>query len=313
MSKKTIIKLVLGVIVTVVIVYYSVVSLGSIDIENIFNSNTNWGLATLSVVIFMYANYIRGLAYTHGIDPDMDQMTAFRIVGIGHAANMVLPLHAGEGLRIAFFSSDYSIMRRTKLLLIPAAADFVAIMVISLLSVPFSGFKDPNLLKALWFLLFLCVAVAVVLVVVIYLVPRLRRYAKEYMNFATVKMMFWVMLSWILLLISTWIGLVAFGFHVLVSMKMALAVFATTNIINFIPASPGSIGLFEYGTVLALGGLSVNHTQALAAGWLLHIIQYAALLPMGIVLYITALHGKYGDTLKSMWRKNRQKNNISEK
>ena len=151
-----------------VIVYYSVVSLGSIDIGNILRAKTNWGLATVSIVIFMYANYIRGLAYTRGIDPNMDQMTAFRIVGIGHAANMVLPLHAGEGLRLAFFSSDYSIMRRTKLLLIPAAADFVAIMVLSLLSVPFSGFKDPTLLKALWFLLFLCVAVAVLLVVIIY-------------------------------------------------------------------------------------------------------------------------------------------------
>ena len=118
------------------------------------------------------------------------------------------------------------------------------------------------------------------------------------------------MLSWVLLLMSTWLGLVAFGFHVFESMKMALAVFAATNIINFIPASPGSIGLFEYGTVLALGGLGVNHTEALAAGWLLHIIQYVALLPMGVVLYITALHGKYGDELKNIWRKNRQKDNI---
>lgn len=53
-------------------------------------------------------------------------MTALQIVGLGHAANMVLPFHVGEGLRAAFFPKGYSAMRRTKLLIIPAFADFTA-------------------------------------------------------------------------------------------------------------------------------------------------------------------------------------------
>jgi len=303
MSKKTTLKLILGIIITIVIIYFSATTLGSLRLDDVFNQNVNWVLVGVSIVVFIYANYIRALAYTLGIDPSMDRMTAFRIVGIGHAANMVLPLHLGEGLRLAFFSSDYSIIRRTKLLLIPAAADFVAIMILSLLAVPFSGFSNPNLLKALWILSFLCIAAGVAFVAVVLCVPRLRDYVKEYMNFATVKMMFWVMLSWVLLLMSTWLGLVAFGFDVKASMNMALAVFAATNIINFIPASPGAIGLFEYGTVLALGGLGIKRTPALAAGVLLHVIQYAALLPMGVVLCITAFHGKYGAALKKMIHK----------
>ena len=121
-------------------------------------------------------------------------------------------------------------------------------------------------------------------------------------------MMFWVILSWILLLLSTWIGLEAFGFHWPYSIRMSLAVFAVTNIINFIPASPGAIGLFEYGTILGLGGLGVNQSTALSAGLMLHMIQYAALLPLGAVLYVKAIHGKYSNALKNFWKNYGNKN-----
>jgi uncharacterized membrane protein YbhN (UPF0104 family) len=307
MSKKTKLQLTLGFIITAIIVYFSIRALGRLHPGVVFHSDINWTLAAVSTVVFMYANYIRGLAFTRGIDPNIDRWTAFQIMGIGHAANMVLPLHAGEGLRFAFFPGNYTTRRRTELLLVSAAADVVAIIMLSLLAVPFSGFKDLNLSKALWILAFLCIATGILFAAVIYFVPRLRNYAKSYMNLDTLKMLFWVILSWVLLLLSTWIGLVAFGFHIAESMRMSLAVFATTNIINFIPASPGAIGLFEYGTILGLGSLGISQPTALSAGLLLHLIQYIALLPMGTVLYIMALHGKYGDTIRNMWNGSKRK------
>jgi uncharacterized membrane protein YbhN (UPF0104 family) len=85
---------------------------------------------------------------------------------------------------------------------------------------------------------------------------------------------------------------------------MSLAVFATTNLVGFIPASPGSVGLFEYGVIIGLAGLGIQQSVALPAGLLLHFIQYAALLPLGIVLSILAFHGKYG---KAIIRKMHQK------
>jgi uncharacterized protein (TIRG00374 family) len=103
------------------------------------------------------------------------------------------------------------------------------------------------------------------------------------------KMCFWVFLSWLVMLISIWIGLLSFGFRAEESISMSFAVFAATNIINFVPASPGGIGLFEYAVVLGLGGLGVQTMAAKSAGLLLHLIQYAALLPLGTVLYLTGL------------------------
>lgn len=306
MPNKTKLKLFIGLILTVVIVYYSIGALQGLDLGQIFHSHLNWGLVAISTAIYMYANYIRGLAYSRGIDREMDKMTAFQIVAIGHAINMVLPFHIGEGLRVAFFPSHYSTLRRTKLLIIPAFADFTAIMLLSILAVPFAGFKDRNLLDALWILTLLCIATYIVFMVLIFTFPKLRSYVREYLNFGTVKMMYWVILSWLLLFLSTWVGLVAFGFQTLPSIRLSLAVFSATNIINFIPASPGAIGLFEYGTILGLGGLGIDQTTALSASLLLHLIQYAALLPLGLFLYFKALHGQYGDAIRNMWHLNPQ-------
>ncbi|MDR3586760.1 MAG: lysylphosphatidylglycerol synthase domain-containing protein [Desulfosporosinus sp.] len=301
MPTKTKLKLFIGIIITAATVYYSIGALQSLQVSVLFNADINWGLALVSVAIFAYANYIRGLAYSRGIDRDMDRMTALQIVGIGHAANMVLPFHVGEGLRAAFFPRGYSAIKRTNLLIIPAFADFAAIMILSICAVPFAGFKDQNLLKALWILTFLCIAALIVFMILIFFRSPLRSYLHEYLNVDTVKMMNWVLLSWIILLVSTWIGLVAFGFPWVVSIRLSLAVFAATNIINFIPATPGAIGLFEYGTILGLGGLGIDPTTALSASLLLHLIQYAALLPLGGYLYIKSLHGQYGEALSKMW------------
>lgn len=310
MPKNTRLKMFIGIVITAIVVYYSVGALKDLHVGEVFRSNSklSLGLTLVSVIIYVYANYIRGLAYTRGIDRRMDRMTALQIVGLGHAANMVFPFHIGEGLRAAFFPKGYSALRRTKLLIIPAFADFVAIMLLSILAVPFAGFKDQHLLLALWILTFLCIAGFGLFVILILFLPRLRSYLSEYLISDIVKMLFWVVLSWILLLVSTWVGIVAFGFPWVASIRMSLAVFAATNIINFIPATPGAIGLFEYGTILGLGGLGVDQTTALAASLLLHLIQYAALLPLGLFLYLVAIHGHYREALGDIWQTQRQKN-----
>jgi hypothetical protein len=33
------------------------------------------------------------------------------------------------------------------------------------------------------------------------------------------------------------------------------------------------------------------------------VIQYGALLPLGAFLYVKALHGKYGNAIRDMWKK----------
>lgn len=303
MSTKTKLRLIFGGVLTAVIVYFSIRALRDLHPAELHEMHVNWVLVVLSILIFMFANYIRALAYTRGIDREIDRMTAFQIVGIGHAANMILPLRAGEGLRWVFFPHNYTARQRTEMLIVPALGDFVVIMVIALSAVPFAGFRNPLLLRALWILFFAFIGGCVLCVVLVALVPFLRRYVMGYMHPGMLRMMCWITLSWLLLLASMWVGLIAYGFGVWRSVRLALAAFAATNIISFIPASPGGIGLFEYGMILGLGGLGIGQGEAIASGLLLHFIQYAALLPLGGALYLIALHGQYGEDLRAMWHK----------
>lgn len=305
MSKKTMLQLILGTVITAVIIYFSVVMLKSNDfhLSEIFKMKINWWLVLLSVGVYMYSNYIRGLAYSKGIAPEMDNMTSLEVIGIGHALNMVLPVHAGEGLRLIFFPAEFSMKKRTKLAAITIIGDAVVVVIITALTVPIAHFTDKTLLKAMWIIFFICIGGLVAAAVLALVVPRLNKYLKEYCNKAMLKMLLWVALSWIILIAAFWLGLVAFGFSVVGSIQMALAVFVATNIINLVPASPGAIGLFEYGTIVGLGGLGVDKTVALSASLLLHLIQYMALLPLGAFLYVKAIHGKYGDAIKAAIKK----------
>lgn len=302
MNRKIKLQLIFGVIITAVIVYFSIYVIKSLNMSVIFRADVNWGLVALAVLIYIYSNYIRGLAFSRGIDPEMNRITALEIVGLGHALNMVLPLHAGEGLRLAFFPSSYPVARRTKLLLISFAADSVIVLIITALTVPFAGFTDRTLLNAMWIVLYIVIGLLAVFAALIVFVPRIKNYVKEYLNRSLLKMTFWVALSWIMLVSVNWLGLVAFGFEPVASIKMALAVFVATNIVNLVPASPGAIGLFEYGTIVALQGFGVDKNVALSASLLLHVIQYLALLPLGTFLYIKVMRGKYAEAVKAAWK-----------
>lgn len=288
MQKKTQIKIFAGIVITVIILYYTVKAMGGLNPGQIFSKNINWGLALLSAALFAFSNYIRALAYTYGIDRNLSQMTSFRIIGIGHASNMVLPLHAGEGLRLAFFPDSYSTIERTRLLVVQGISDFIVIIIMAILSVPFAGFKEP-LLGTLKIISLITLGICILTALVFFLIPGLKKYSRKYMTIDVLKMFIWVFLSWIVILVSMWIGLIAYGYSVSSSVQLALATFSATNLINFVPASPGSIGLFEYGVVLGLGGLGISVQSAKLAGLYLHLLQYIALMPLGLILYLTEL------------------------
>jgi uncharacterized membrane protein YbhN (UPF0104 family) len=302
-NKKIKFQLIVGLIITAAVIVFSVIALNELKMRVDLPPNINWLFVILAVLIYIYSNVIRGYAFSRGIDPEMDDMTALEVVGIGHALNMVLPLHAGEGLRLAFFPKNYSMAKRSKLCVITILSDTIVVIIIAALTVPFVGITDKTMLRWMWILLYACIGLLALMAALIAFVPRVKKYVKEFLGIALLKMTVWVALSWLILVAAFWLGLIACGFKTVESIEMAFALFVTTSIINLIPASPGGIGLFESGTIIGLGGFGVNSQAALQVSILLHLIQYMALLPLGVFLYIKAMHGKYGDAIRSIWKK----------
>ncbi len=303
MSRKMKLQLIFGIIITAVVVVFSCIVLDKFKMSVDLPPHINWLFVAFAVMIYIYSNVIRGYAFSRGVDPEMDDMTALEVVGIGHALNMVLPMHAGEGLRLAFFPSSYSVARRSKLVVITILSDTVVVIIIAALTVPFAGITDKTMLHWMWILLYCCLGLLAAMAALIFFIPAIKDYVKEYLNISLMKMTAWVALSWIIQISAFWFGLMACGYTLFESIRMAFALFVTTSIFNLIPASPGGIGLFESGVILALSGFGIASQDALKVSILLHLIQYMALLPLGVFLYVKAIHGKYGGAVRSALKK----------
>jgi uncharacterized membrane protein YbhN (UPF0104 family) len=291
MGRKMLIKIISGLALSVVIIYFTVKAMGGLNPGQIFAMKINWGLAILSAAIFAFSNYVRGLSYTYGMDRSITHMMAFRIIGIGHSTNMVLPLHAGEALRFPYFPKEYSMLERTKQVAVQGVTDLIVIVVLAIASIPFAGFREPILgtLKIVGLVLLILMVVGTL---VFFLVPGLRKYSKNYLNTRVIWMFVWAFASWIVIELSMWVALIGYGISAADAFRMSLAAFSATNVANFIPASPGSIGLFEYGVVLGLGGLGVTVDEAKFIGVYLHFIQYIAMIPLGVGLYLSGFADK---------------------
>ena len=295
MSKKLLIRIVAGILLSAVIIYFTIRAIGGLNPYWLLSANINWGLAVFSVVLFAFSVFVRAMVYPFGINKQIGVMEAFRIVAIGNAANMVLPIRAGELLRIALFPQSFSPSKRTWLVTVPAAADMLAIFSISELALPVSGFHNPTIVSALHIASSVILFAIIVLLILLFSVQRFKLTAEHFVKGSVFKMSLWVFFSWFVMLASIIFGLMAYGYNASQSVLMSFAIFASTNIVMLIPSTPGGIGLFEYGVVLGLEGFGITKFPAKEVGMLLHLIQYAALLPLGAWLYLYGIRRGHGD------------------
>lgn len=274
-----------GIVVTVAAFYFFMMAINGLNPSDIMKANVNWIFAALSAALFAFSTFIRALVYPYGIDKDMSIMEAWQIVAIGNVSNMILPFRAGEGVRLAVFPKRYSAVERAKLALIPGMADIAVILLLSIAAVYIADFKNPAYVMVLKLAVYGYLAVCALILIILLIIPKTRLEVLLYFNRDTLRMLKWVVLSWLAMLISIWIGFIAFGYGPFRSIILTFGAFAGMNIACLIPSSPGNLGIFEYSVIIGLAGLGISEIPAKTAGLLLHLIQYAALLPLGAILY----------------------------
>ena len=274
------------IIITVAALYFCMTLLNGLDPLVLLNANINWWLACISAIIFALASLLRALVYPYGIDKDMTVMEAWQIVAIGNAANMLLPFHAGEGVRLAVFPRRYSAANRARLLLIPGAADMAFILLLSIVAVYIADFKSPHYVLILKIASYGFLACCALTLIVLLCIPKTRPTVMSYFNRDTLQMLKWVLLSWLTMMLSIWVGFIAFDYDPLRSVILTFGAFAGMNIAGLIPSTPGNLGIFEWSVTVGLAGLGISEMPSKMAGLMLHVIQYASVLPLGIAMYI---------------------------
>jgi uncharacterized membrane protein YbhN (UPF0104 family) len=276
-----------SIIISVAALYFCMIALNGLNPSDIImNAHINWLLAVLSTLIFSVATLVRSFVYPFAIDKSMTVMEAWQIVAIGNAANMVLPFRAGEGVRLAVFPKRYSAAKRAKLALIPGIADIGIILLLSIAAVYIADFKNPTYVMILKLAGYGFLAICALALIILLIIPKTRVDVLSYIKKSTLHMIKWVVLSWLVMLLSIWVGFLSFGYTPLRSVTLTLGAFAGMNIAGIIPSSPGNIGIFEVSVIAGLSGLGIAEVPAKTAGLILHLIQYAALIPMGLALYL---------------------------
>jgi glycosyltransferase 2 family protein len=274
-----------GIFVTLAALYFCMTALNGLNPSTILNADINWWIAGISAIIFAFSTFIRALVYPYGIDKSMTVMEAWQIVAIGNATNMILPFHAGEGVRLAVFPKRYSAANRARLAVIPGIADICFMLLISIAAVYIADFKAPSYVLVLKIASYGFLACCALMFIILLSINKTRAAVMSYFNRETLQMIKWVALSWLCMILSIWAGFISFGYAPLRSIVLTFGAMAGMNIAGLIPSSPGNLGIFEWSVTVGLAGLGISEIPAKMAGLMLHLIQYAALLPLGIVLY----------------------------
>jgi glycosyltransferase 2 family protein len=223
---------------------------------------------------------------------------------VGLLANNVLPVRAGELVRVLALCRE-SGLRRTAVLATVGVERVFDLAVIALLQLAIaSRLPSADVTRRFTLLAVAILAISVLLVVVLAIAP-VRRVAGALLvrlpvlrtrggvlidslrtglaalrerELAAVALL-WTLASWFVLAFSGWCVLRAFGLHL--PWHAALFLIVAVTFAQAVPASAGSVGVFELAARSALVAYGVPPAVALSAGLVLHAVSALPFIALG--------------------------------
>jgi uncharacterized protein (TIRG00374 family) len=225
---------------------------------------------------------------------------------VGLLANNVLPVRAGELVRVLSLCRE-SGLRRTLVLATVGAERVFDLAVIAVLQLAVATqLPDAAVTRRFTLLAFLILAVSALVVVVLAIAPA-RRVAGDFLmrlpglrtrggvlidslrtglaalrhrELAAVALL-WTLGSWFVLSVAGWCVLQAFDLDL--PWHAALFLLVAVTFAQAVPASAGSVGVFELAARSALVAYGVPPAVALSAGLVLHAVSALPFIALGVV------------------------------
>lgn len=273
-------------------------------------AKTDWGWLTLSMGFNLVSIWVRARRWFYLFPPGARPAGLFSAVMIGYMGNNLLPLRAGEIVRV------YVVARRGQrfwttlaTLVVERVLDALAVVLILaglLLAIP----VPRELQWAALVFLSADLAIMAILAVMATAPQRLQglirtasrrwppletRLSKILDTFTEglqgvstlphlIPIIAWSAAIWVLWALGIWVAL--WAAHLDLPMAAAWAVLAFVGLGVSLPSSPGFVGVIQAATVLALALFSVPHTEALSFSLLLHASQFVPVTAAGLILLI---------------------------
>jgi glycosyltransferase 2 family protein len=234
------------------------------------------------------------------------RVPTFWATQVGLLANNVLPVRAGELVRVLALSREAGLRRTAVLATVGVERVFDLAVIAGLELAVASRLPDADVARRFTLLAAGILAATAVIVVVLAIAP-VRRFAGSLLlrlpmlrarggvvieslrtglaalrdrQLAAVALL-WTLASWLVLALAGWCVLQAFDLHL--PWHAALFLLVAVTFAQAVPASAGSVGVFELAARSALVAYGVPPAVALSAGIVLHAVSALPFIALGAV------------------------------
>ena len=283
---------------------------------------TNWAFLAVSLILNLVAVWVRAWRWRYLFPPRAQTSHLFNAVMIGYMANNVLPLRAGDVVRV-YIAARHGPRFWTTVatLVVERVLDGLAVGLMLaglLLTLPLpSELRWPAFLflsadvLAMVVLAIVAVAPGACTALVHLLLHRWRPLERRLLDaLGTIseglqgvrarRHFVPILVSsvgiWVVLAVAVWMALRAT--HLDLPLAASWAVLAFMGLGVSLPSSPGYIGVIQAATVLALALFSVPRTEALSFSLIFHAAQYIPVTIYGLVLLLVE-HVSLSDATRS--------------
>jgi len=273
-------------------------------------ADTQWGWLALSIIFCLAALWARAARWHHLFPRSAHPTHLFNAVMIGYMGNNVLPLRAGEALRVYVVTRrGQSFWTTVTTLVVERALDGLAVGVV----LAFVFFLIPTPREITWAAETFVGIVLVMLIVLVAITAAplpcrilihsltYRWPAIDHRMLAIFDTMsdglqgmrrpaqllptaIWSLVIWAVIILSVWTCFHAARLDLPVT--AALCVIAFLGVGVSLPSSPGFIGVYQAATVLALSFFDVGKVDALSFSLLLHASQFVPVTAWGLLLLV---------------------------
>jgi len=303
------VKILLGIAISVALLVYL---FWNVDVGAVLArlADTQWRWLALSMACNLASLWARSIRWRHLFPRGSHPAHLFNAVMIGYMGNNVLPLRAGEVLRVyvaARHGPRVSTVVAT--LVVERALDGLAIGLIlatslTLVPTPREIAWAAEVFGALVFVLLLALVVIAVAPLpcrifihsLTYRWPAIERRLLQAFDVMAdglqsmrrprqlVPIVIWSVMVWIFVVLAFWTAFWAASLDL--SLLAALTVIAFVGLGVSLPSSPGFIGIIQAATVLALSFFGVPRADALSFSLLLHAAQFVPVTVWGLALLV---------------------------
>lgn len=299
--KGNVFKLAVGIGITCVFLFLAYRSLGHLHFVRLIHYPVHYFYVLLAVVAFGISQWFRALSWSRGMATAIPLRQMFASVCMGTGANMLLPFRIGEVVRIVTTGrvvKQYGVISVN--LLLERLLD-VCILVLLAVSAAFFIPFEAQVQEKLQLIRNILLAGMIVGSILLVLAIRFRQVWTASMRFpgvlrrlvlileqvrflqsplAVIRTLFYLVCSWGCVYLSAVAGVTAVGVQGHTAWIASLVVIVMTNLIMLIPSAPGGIGIFQYACVYSLSLFAISAFQVAILSVLLHLVQYAAILPL---------------------------------